>query len=106
MRTIQSRTAHSIAIRRFVKALDQITRLLELNRKKKRRGSIDSLHFGARSIRAALIDIVCPEVETVRIRVATVEVEILLPHKKSGQVERVSRRTIVNNYRAGRSRTR
>src|SRR5581483_9340134 len=62
VRAIKSRNSRGFAKRSLVHPLDQITRLLEFNRKEERSRDVNPTHFRARCIRAARGDLTGPEI--------------------------------------------
>src|SRR5436853_2031359 len=78
MRPAKGRSAAGAAVCRFVEALDQITRLLEFDRKKVSRRDIDPLQFNAGCVTAAGNNFVGPELQARSIRLAVEKVQIML----------------------------
>src|SRR5438132_4866529 len=89
MSAAEDRRRGSVAIRNFVETFDQITCLLEFNRKEVSGRDVDSLQVNTLLISAAGGDLVGPKRETARVRFAIKEIQVMLPHEESGGVDRV-----------------
>src|SRR3989442_15099183 len=89
MRPSDVRCAARIAVSGFVHALDEITCLLEFDRQKISRRNIDALGFDAPCVIAARSNLVSPEGQATRIRLAIEKVEIMLPDEELRRVNRI-----------------
>ena len=90
MRATKCRSAAGAAVRRFVEALDQITRLLEFDRQKVSRRDIDPLQFNAGCVTAAGNNFVGPELQARSIRFAVEKVHIVLSDEPACFIYRIA----------------
>src|SRR6266849_1842900 len=98
MRPSDSTRTRGVIVSGFVQTLDQISRVLKLDRRKERRGSVDALDLNTSRVAAASRDAAVPESKAVGIRHSTKEINVLLLHVKIRIVDR-------NNLRRVRSRS-
>src|SRR5437763_10874856 len=91
MRSAKGRSAAGAAVCRFVEALDQITRLLEFDRKKVSRRDIDPFQFNAGCVTATGNNFVRPELQARSIRLAVEKVQVVLVDKPARVVDWIAR---------------
>src|SRR5205085_10796997 len=99
---VKCRRSICIAERRLVHFLDQISRLLKLNRQKERRRSVDALDVGARLIAGASGDVAYPELKTARVGHAIQKIYVLLLDVEIGIVDGDELRRICSGSHAQR----
>src|SRR4030095_6890186 len=99
-----NRRCCNIAERRLVSSINQIPGFLKLYCQKKRGRDIDSLQLNAGGIRAALRNLVSPEGETVCVRLAIQEIDVMQTNKEADLIYRVGAtifRTVVVDRQRG-----
>src|SRR6267142_2268291 len=85
----ESRRSTRVAVSRLVDPLYQITCLLEFNREEEGGRDINSLHFNALWIGATDSNLIRPETDSARVRLASQKVYVVLMHKEVRHVDRI-----------------
>src|SRR6185369_1485224 len=99
------RRTGKIAERRLVDPVNQISSLLKLDGHKECRRDVDPLHVDTLRICPTRIDFIGPEVESRRVWFSIEEINVVLPDKKPGAVNRIHaslRTAIINSQRCSR----
>ena len=87
------RRSCDVAVGRVVHPIHQVARLLEFDRKEKRRRSVHGLGRATVRIRAAGFNVVHPKVKAGFVGFAIEKVQILLPHKVRRRIQRIAAAT-------------
>ena len=102
MRAARSGSGAAIAVGGFVETFDQVTGLLKFNRQEERRRGVDALEVAACQVVPTGFDVVGPETNTARVRLAIQKVEIVLPDKETRDIAGIGTvRTVVIDDRHG-----
>jgi len=90
MRPAKGRGTAAVAISSLIKALNEISGVLKLDREEECCRDVDALNLCALWLQGAVFNLASPKVESARVRFAIEKVEVVLSDKETGRIDRVS----------------